>query len=50
MQVGKNIDAVVGSTASGMVEASKVPAAGSEMTEIGPESPQITSNSPLPLC
>ena len=50
MQVGKILDAVVGSTASGMVEASKVPAADSEMTEIGPESSQITSNSPLPLC
>ena len=50
MQVGKILDAVVGTTASGMVEVSQVPAADSEMTEMWPESPKITSNSPLPLC
>ena len=47
MQVGKILDAVVGSTASGMVEASKEPAADSEMTEMGPESSEMTSRSPL---
>ena len=44
MQVGKILEAVVGSTAAGTVEVSQVPAADSEMTEMWPESPQITSN------
>ena len=48
MQVGKILDAVVGSTASGMVEVSQVPAADSEMTEMGPESSVMPSSSPLP--
>ena len=38
MQVGKNLDAVEGFNAAGMVEVSLVPAADSEIEEMGPES------------
>ena len=47
MQVGRNLDAVVGPTAAGMVEASKEPAADSEMTQMGPESSEMMPNSPV---
>ena len=47
MQVDKILDAVVGSTAAGMVEASLAPAADSGMEDVAPESSQ---NQPVPLC
>ena len=37
MQVGKILDAVVGSTTAGMVEASQATAADSEMAQRGPD-------------
>ena len=48
MQVGKNLDAVEGFNPAGMVEVSLVPAADSEIEEMGPESSVIAFNSPLP--
>ena len=46
VQVDKILDAVVGSTAAGMVEASLAPAADSGMEDVAPESSQ---NQPVPL-
>ena len=47
MQVGKILDAVVGPTTAGMVEASKELAADSEMMQMGPESSEMMPNSPV---
>ena len=48
MQVGKILDAVVGHTTAGMVEASPLPQADAVVEEVAAESSQIAPSSPLP--